>query len=228
MTLISLSDIVKSYQRGDEKTMILNHISLTISHGELLAIKGASGSGKSTLMNIIGLLDKADTGEYRLQKQRISDLNEEALANIRNQHIGFVFQQFHLLPRLNALQNVSLPLTYRHQSNDRLYENALQALRRVGMDKFAAQYPHELSGGQQQRIAIARALVGEPQIIVADEPTGALDSVTGNTIMDLFLSLHQDGKTILIVTHDESLASRCQREIILKDGQIISKGLPSQ
>lgn len=224
MPLISLTDIVKTYSIGDVKNTILNHLSLTIEAGEMVAIVGASGSGKSTLMNIIGLLDTVNQGKYLLENRDIVSLGDEELARLRNQSIGFVFQQFNLLPRFDALQNVSLPLTYRKDlSPEEIRHKALHALKRTGMLAYAAHRPTQLSGGQQQRVAIARALVGDPQVILADEPTGALDSVTGNEIMNLFLTLHQEGKTLILVTHEELVAAKCSRKITLADGQIIAE-----
>jgi putative ABC transport system ATP-binding protein len=221
--LIVLRDIVKAYQIGNAYSKVLKDISLTIQEGELVAIVGASGSGKSTLMNIIGLLDKADGGDYLLRGRNIAGLTANDLAVLRNQSIGFVFQQFNLLPRFNAGQNVALPLIYRQIVADELQERVMNALMRVGMERFAEHRPTQLSGGQQQRVAIARALVGEPHIILADEPTGALDSRTGSEVMSLFLALHREGRTIIIVTHDEHIATQCIRRITLTDGHIIAE-----
>lgn len=221
--LIELKDLVKVYQIGDVVSQVLKKVSLQVATGELLAIVGASGSGKSTLMNIIGLLDKADGGDYSLNQRNIAGLDEDALANLRNQQIGFVFQQFNLLPRFNAQQNVALPLIYRNLPVYEIEERVMMALARVGMQDFAAHKPNQLSGGQQQRVAIARALVGEPQVILADEPTGALDSRTGTEVMKLFLALHSEGRTIIMVTHDEQVARQCPRRITLADGQIAAE-----
>lgn len=220
--LIRLHNIFKSYSNKDAETFILKGISVTIYSGEMVAIVGASGSGKSTLMNILGFLDKADKGDYVFKQQNVANLDEDALASFRNQAIGFVFQQFNLLPRFSAKQNVALPLIYRHLKPSEIEERVMTALKRVGMDAFAERKPTQLSGGQQQRVAIARALVGDPQMILADEPTGALDSKTGATIMDLFLSLHAEGKTVLLVTHDHQIAAQCKRRITIVDGQIES------
>lgn len=222
-SLLALHNIAKIYQIGDQQTKVLKEVSLTVNEGELLAIVGTSGSGKSTLMNIIGLLDKADGGKYLLQGRDIAGLDDDALAAVRNQMIGFVFQQFNLLPRFNASQNVALPLIYRNVPQAEIKERVHQALARVGMDAYAEHRPTQLSGGQQQRIAIARALVGEPRVILADEPTGALDSRTGTEVMRLFLTLHQEGRTIIMVTHDEQVAAQCARRITLADGQIIAE-----
>ncbi|AHE68354.1 ABC transporter ATP-binding protein [Legionella oakridgensis] len=223
MSLISLTGIVKKYQIGHHESTVLKQVSLTVKQGDMLAVVGASGSGKSTLMNIIGLLDKADEGQYVLQGRNIAGLSQDELAVLRNQSIGFVFQQFNLLPRFNAMQNVGLPLTYRSVSSTDMKRIVKAALQRVGMESFAEHHPSQLSGGQQQRIAIARALVGEPQVILADEPTGALDSNTGKEIMKLFLALHGEGRTIILVTHDEQVAALCSRRITLADGQIVAE-----
>lgn len=222
MSLIELNHIEKKYRIGETEVSVLNHISFSVKAGELVAIIGASGSGKSTLMNIIGLLDQADAGDYRLHGEDITHFNQDQLATIRNQQIGFVFQQFNLLPRFTAWQNVSLPLTYRNISKPEQAQKACRVLERVGMRQFIKHRPTELSGGQQQRVAIARALVTEPQVILADEPTGALDSNTGKDIMNLFLELHQEGRTIIIVTHDPEIAALCSRCITLADGHIVS------
>ena len=221
--LIQLENITKTYTNGDIITSVLNQLSLTINTGEMLAILGTSGSGKSTLMNIIGLLDQDYLGEYWLfeAKTRIKDLDDQALARLRNQTIGFVFQQFHLLPRLTALQNVLLPLHYRGLSEQQSQALAIDALARVDMENMRHRRPLQLSGGQQQRVAIARALVGDPAIILADEPTGALDSQTSQIIMDLFHTLHDEGRTLILITHEQQVAAQCQRQIILTDGQII-------
>lgn len=218
--LLTLHNIIKKYRIGMVESTILKDISLTVNAGDMLAIVGASGSGKSTLMNIIGLLDKPDSGDYFLQGADVASLNDDELATLRNQRIGFVFQQFNLLPRFSAEQNVALPLTYRNVPPATIKRQVLDGLARVGMQKFAAHCPTQLSGGQQQRIAIARALIGEPQVILADEPTGALDSATGKDIMNLFLELHAEGRTIILVTHDDQVAALCNRRITLVDGQI--------
>ncbi|NSL17270.1 ABC transporter ATP-binding protein [Tatlockia micdadei] len=221
--MIALNNIVKTYTIGGVSAKVLKEVSLTVDEGELLAIVGASGSGKSTLMNIIGLLDKADGGNYLLRGNNVAGLSEDALAILRNQSIGFVFQQFNLLPRFNAKQNIALPLTYRSVAQAEIDERVAYALARVGMQSFAEHRPTQLSGGQQQRIAIARALVGEPKVILADEPTGALDSRTGSEVMNLFLALHNEGRTIILVTHDEQVAAQCARRITLADGRIIAE-----
>ncbi|CEK09188.1 ABC transporter ATP-binding protein [Legionella hackeliae] len=221
--LIRLQKIAKTYQIGGVQSKVLKGISLEVNESDLLAIVGTSGSGKSTLMNIIGLLDKADSGEYFLSGRNTAGLNEDELANLRNESIGFVFQQFNLLPRFNAEQNVGLPLTYRSMTPADIKERVMSALGRVGMANFAKHKPTQLSGGQQQRVAIARALVGEPRVILADEPTGALDSRTGAEVMNLFLNLHREGRTIIMVTHDEQIAAQCARRITLADGEIVGE-----
>lgn len=221
--LLTLHEIAKTFQIGTTRSKVLKALSLKINEGELVAIVGTSGSGKSTLMNIIGLLDKADSGDYLVKGRNIAGLNADELAALRNQTIGFVFQQFNLLPRFNARQNVALPLSYRGVSAKEIKEKVDKALDRVGMLAFAEHKPAQLSGGQQQRVAIARALVGEPQVILADEPTGALDTRTGTEVMNLFLALHQEGRTLILVTHDEKVAALCSRRITLADGQIVGE-----
>lgn len=220
--LISLTNIVKKYPMGQSENTVLKRISLGIQKEDMIAIVGASGSGKSTLMNIIGLLDKPDQGDYLLDGKNVAGLSSDQLANLRNQHIGFVFQQFNLLPRFSAEQNIALPLTYRNLPTKQIKDRVNQVLQRVGMESFANHRPTQLSGGQQQRIAIARALVGEPRVILADEPTGSLDSKTGKDIMDLFLALHAEGRTIILVTHDKQVADLCNKRITLADGRIMS------
>ncbi|MDI9818978.1 MULTISPECIES: ABC transporter ATP-binding protein [unclassified Legionella] len=222
-SLISLSNISKTYHLGGVSSHVLRHISLTVREGEFLAIVGTSGSGKSTLMNIMGLLDKADDGDYWLKQRNVADLSADELAVLRNQCIGFVFQQFNLLPRFSVKQNVALPLTYRQMQPLAIQERVMAALSRVGMADFAERRPAQLSGGQQQRIAIARALVGEPSVILADEPTGSLDSRTGSEVMKLFHALHQEGRTIIMITHDEQIALQCNRRIMLVDGEAIAE-----
>lgn len=220
MPIISLKNISKKYRIESCETTVLKNISLTINAGEMVAIIGASGSGKSTLMNLIGLLDKADTGKYMLCDHNVAELCDDGLALLRNHSIGFVFQQFNLLPRFTALQNVALPLLYRNISSTQATQQAMASLERVNMGSFAAHRPTQLSGGQQQRVAIARALVGNPQVILADEPTGALDSVTRGEIMALFLTLHREGRTLILITHDEQIALQCSKRISITDGQL--------
>lgn len=219
--LIELHDIKKSYDIGDSKTEILHGINLIIQPGELLAIMGASGSGKSTLMNIIGLLDRPTSGEYFLNGEEISGLNDNELSALRNHTIGFVFQSFFLLPRLTAEANVGLTLNYRNTPRKEVKRHCLEMLEKVGMSNRSHHRPSELSGGQQQRVAIARALVGEPKIILADEPTGALDSKTSDDVMALFKQLNKDSDTTtIIVTHDEDVAEQCDRVVHIKDGKL--------
>lgn len=222
-TLIKLTDLVKTYSLEGISTTVLKEVSLTVNEGDLLAIVGASGSGKSTLMNIIGLLDKADSGTYMLKNKNVAGLSDDESATLRNQNIGFVFQQFNLLPRFTAMQNVALPLTYRGVSAAEIKEKVLQVLAHVGMRQYAQHRPTQLSGGQQQRVAIARALITDPQVILADEPTGALDSKTGTEVMNLFLALHAQGRTIIMVTHDEHVAAQCKRRITLADGVVVGE-----
>jgi putative ABC transport system ATP-binding protein len=224
MPLIVLTNVIKKYRVDSFNTTVLNNVSMCIEQGEMLAIVGASGSGKSTLMNIIGLLDKMDAGQYVLQERLVAGFSDDELAMLRNHYIGFVFQQFNLLPRLTALQNVALPLTYRHHlSSEQISKQAYHALERTGMAARAHHRPTQLSGGQQQRVAIARAIVTQPQVILADEPTGALDSTTGKEIMALFHELHHEGRTFVIVTHDEQIAAQCSRRIVLADGQVVQR-----
>lgn len=221
--LITITDLIKSYHLEGISTTVLKKVSLNVHRGDLLAIVGASGSGKSTLMNIIGLLDKADSGTYLLNNKDVASLTDDDSAILRNQQIGFVFQQFNLLPRFTAMQNVALPLTYRGESPDIMKEKVLAALDKVGMKNYARHRPTQLSGGQQQRVAIARALVTEPEVILADEPTGALDSKTGTEVMNLFLALHAEGRTIIMVTHDEHIAEQCKKTITLVDGLVVAE-----
>lgn len=218
--LIQISRIVKNYLVSNQPITALNNISLTIHSGEMLAIVGASGSGKSTLMNLIGLLDQACSGDYHLAGQDTANLTSNQRAKLRNQSIGFIFQQFYLLPRLNALDNIALPLLYRQQSMEQAQYGARLVLKKLGMGLLENHYPHQLSGGQQQRIAIARAIVGNPHVLLADEPTGALDSKTRDEIMTLFHQLNQEGSTIILVTHDEHIAQQCSRRILLEQGEI--------
>jgi len=223
--LMSLSRIVKTYHLEGISSTVLKEVSLSVNEGDMLAIVGASGSGKSTLMNILGLLDKADSGTYLLRARNVAGLSDDEAADLRNQNIGFVFQQFNLLPRFTAMQNVALPLIYRGVGTTEIKEKVLAALEGVGMARYASHRPMQLSGGQQQRVAIARALVTEPQVILADEPTGALDSRTGNEVMDLFHALHGQGRTIIMITHDEHIAAMCRRRITLADGVVIAEAV---
>lgn len=220
--MIRLNNIRKSYFLAGQEDQVLKGIDLSIYDGEMVALMGPSGSGKSTLMNIIGLLDHPSSGEYLLNEQEIHSLKSQQLAELRNRHIGFIFQSFFLLPKLTALQNVTLPLVYRDYSHEKMKAESLAVLEKVGLKGLTHHRPNELSGGQQQRVAMARALVGKPKIILADEPTGALDAVTSEEVLDLLTQLNEKEKTtMLIVTHDEHVAQRCQRVIRLKDGVLV-------
>ncbi|MGB7300996.1 MAG: ABC transporter ATP-binding protein [Burkholderiaceae bacterium] len=218
--LIELTDCCKSYWMGQVEVPVLRDISLSVAAGEFLAVVGPSGSGKSTLLNILGCLDNMDRGRYRLGGEVIDQASSKALSKIRNQRFGFVFQQFSLVPRLNALSNVELPLMYAGVNHRQRTRRATEMLDRVGLADRASHSPMELSGGQQQRVAIARALANEPDILIADEPTGALDSTTGKEILQIFEDLARAGKTVIIVTHDSAVAARCDREIEIADGRI--------
>ncbi len=220
--LIQLDNITKIYQMGKVQVHALRGVSLTIETGEYVAIIGASGSGKSTLMNIIGLLDRPTEGSYKIRGEEVSQLSKSRLADLRNREIGFVFQQFNLLPRVNARRQVELPLFYAGVSGRKSREMALAALERVGLGDRTTHRPDELSGGQQQRVAIARALVNNPGLLLADEPTGALDSKTSAEVLDLFDELHRQGLTLIVVTHDLVVAQRAERVITLSDGRVVS------
>ena len=219
--LIEIRDLVKNYTLGDVPVHVLKSVSLDIFEGEFVSIMGSSGSGKSTLLNILGILDGYDSGTYTLGDTLIKDLSERRAAHLRNRHIGFVFQSFNLLPFKTALENVALPLYYQGVSRRRRNQVATQYLERVGLRDWAEHTPAEMSGGQKQRVAIARALIGKPRLILADEPTGALDSETSRQIMDLLSEIHRSGITVLVVTHDAEVAARTQRTIRLKDGKVV-------
>ncbi len=219
--MIQLNDVSKVYEIGNEKLYALNHASLTIRAGEFVAIIGPSGSGKSTIMNIIGCLDTADSGEYILDDQEINDYTEDELTRVRNFKIGFVFQNFNLLNKLSALENVELPLVYQGVSKKEYHQRALDALARMGLSERIHHKPAELSGGQQQRVAVARALVTQPSLILADEPTGNLDHKTGVEILELFSALHKNGNTIILITHDDKIAQQAQRRIRILDGRVM-------
>ena len=222
MALIELRDIEKIYDMGAEKVRALNGVSLEIERGEYVAIMGSSGSGKSTLMNLLGCLDTPSAGSYHLNGTAVEELNDQELAGIRNKEIGFVFQTFNLLARTDALHNVELPLIYAGVSRGERRERARRALERVGLGARMHHQPNELSGGQRQRVAIARALVNDPSILLADEPTGNLDSATSTEIMDLFDELHGAGNTVILVTHEPDIAQHAWRQVNLRDGRILS------
>ena len=218
--MIQLKDVCKFYQVGDDRVRALDHASLNIKPKEFVSIIGPSGSGKSTLMNIIGCLDISDAGEYLLDGLPIESYSETELARIRNQKIGFVFQSFNLIPKLSAEENVELPLIYQKVKRSERIVRVKEALERVGLSHRAKHLPTELSGGQQQRVAIARALVTNPSLILADEPTGNLDSKTSQEIMDMFHELHKQGNTIVLITHDNDVAKQASRSIHILDGKI--------
>lgn len=216
--MIALRDIGKSYRLGDMDCVALRDVTLDIARNEYVALTGASGSGKSTMMNILGCLDTPTSGRYTLDGEAVEGLDEGRLAEVRNRKIGFIFQNFFLMPRLTALDNVAQPLIYRGLSPAKRRERAADALARVGLADRMSHRPNELSGGQRQRVAVARALVGKPELLLADEPTGNLDSRTAREIMDLFGQLHAEGQTLIIVTHDPGIAACCRRLIRLHDG----------
>lgn len=220
--VIELHQLGKQYPLAQGHYQALQQINLSVQRNEYVAITGPSGSGKSTLLNILGCLDKADHGEYRLGGTSVQQMDEQQLARVRNQQIGFIFQSFHLLPRLTVLQNVLQPLLYRPLAQRERVERAMQLLHRVGLADKHAQLPNQLSGGQRQRVAIARALVTEPTLLLGDEPTGNLDSSTTAQVMALFDELHHQGHTIVLVTHEADIAQHCLRQIRLVDGQIAS------
>ncbi|MED3623159.1 ABC transporter ATP-binding protein [Neobacillus thermocopriae] len=220
--MIQLQSIKKSFLIGKEKINVLNDINLTIEDGEFVAIMGPSGSGKSTLMNIIGCLDKPSSGNYFLEGDDVSNYNDKELAKVRNESIGFVFQQFHLLPRLTALKNVELPMIYAGVSKQERRERAVEALEKVGLSDRMDHLPNALSGGQKQRVAIARAIVNKPKLVLADEPTGALDTKTSKSIMEQFRELNEEGVTIVVVTHEPEIAEYADRTIMVRDGMIQS------
>ncbi len=222
--LIQLKDINKSFQIGEQVQHVLQGLDLEIEKGELVSIMGQSGSGKSTLMNLIGMLDTPDTGQYFFEGQEVEHLPPNDLAAIRNRKVGFVFQSFFLLPRMTALQNVGLPLMYRGMPEPEIKTLSLAMLEKVGMTSWAFHKPTELSGGQQQRVAIARALVGQPALVLADEPTGALDPHIGSEVLDLFIHLNESEQTtLIIITHDPGVAKQCKRQLHMHEGQVVTE-----
>lgn len=221
---IELNGIYKIYKMGDTQIHASDGIDFKIEKGEMIAIVGKSGSGKSTIMNIIGALDTPTKGQYLLDGEDVSKLKDDALAAIRNKMIGFVFQQYNLLPKYNLLDNVSLPLLYAGVSDRERKRRAIEVLNKVGLEGKWRQYPNQLSGGQQQRVSIARALVGNPSLILADEPTGALDSKTSREVLDLLKQLNKEGNTIILITHDNSIALEAERVIKILDGKVVFDG----
>ena len=225
MAILKLTDICKDYQQGKEPVRVLKNVSMTVEKGDYLAIMGPSGSGKTTLMNIIGCLDVATSGSYELDGRNLKDLSDDDLADIRNRHIGFVFQHFHLLPKMTALDNVALPLLYADIPLKERRERAAEALRAVGLEARMDFFPNQLSGGQCQRVAIARAMVGKPDLLLADEPTGALDTKSGHQIMEIFRQLSRDGMTIVMITHEPSIARQADKIYRILDGELYKDGL---
>lgn len=219
--ILTMKNIIKSYNQGGEENQVIKGIDLTVNEGEFLAILGPSGSGKSTLMNMIGCLDVPTSGEYYLSGRLISEQSEHELAKIRREEIGFIFQSFYLLSRQTALQNVELPLIYAGIPAKKRKEIAREMLTRVGLEERMNYRPNQLSGGQQQRVAVARAIATNPTILLADEPTGALDQKTGHQIMDLFHELHQEGRTVIMITHDEKIAKEASRIVRILDGMLV-------
>ena len=220
--LIKIEDLVKTYITGSISLTVLKGVNLKVSEGEFVAIMGSSGSGKSTLMNIIGCLDRATSGKYFLEGTDIDEFDDDGLAEIRNKRIGFVFQAYNLLPKMDAIKNVELPLFYSKISAEERERRAMEALKKVGLEDRMYHKPPEMSGGQKQRVAIARALVNNPSIILADEPTGNLDTASGNEIMGIFQKLNDEGVTIVMVTHEPEIAACTKRNIMFRDGNIIS------
>lgn len=223
--MINVDSVHKSYDLGETSVHALRGVTFSIEKGEFVSIMGPSGSGKSTLMNIIGCLDTPSEGTYLLNQRNVGQLDEEQLAGIRNQEIGFIFQQFHLLPRSTALENVALPLKYASVQREEQLSRAEEVLNKVGLSGRLSHKPTELSGGEQQRVAIARALVNSPSILFADEPTGNLDSKTGEEVLEIFKELNEKGQTIVVITHEHTIAKQSQRTITIKDGEIESDSI---
>ena len=226
--MITIKDLHKSYVMGDSSLHVLKGIDFSVQEGELVAIMGSSGSGKSTLLNILGMLDSADKGRYELDGVAIKDLNETKAAKYRNQFLGFVFQSFNLINYKNALENVALPLYYQGIKRKERQKQALDYLTKVGLHDWASHLPNELSGGQKQRVAIARAMASKPKVLLADEPTGALDTKTSYEVMELIQQINNEGKTILVVTHEPDIAQMCKRIVKLKDGVIVKDTITEQ
>ncbi len=226
--MIELRDIYKIYGEGDAQIRALDGISLHVGKNEFVAIVGSSGSGKSTCMNIIGCLDIPTSGTYSLNGTDVSTMSEKELAHIRNRELGFIFQQYNLIPKMTLLENVELPLIYRRISAEKRHKMALDALDRVGLSDRYKKYPSQLSGGQQQRVSIARALAGNPPVILADEPTGALDSKTGHDVIGFLKKLHSEGTTVVLITHDNGIAAQIPRVVRIQDGKIISDELQGE
>ena len=226
--ILRLTDICKDYQQGKEPVRVLKHINMSVQKGDYLAIMGPSGSGKTTLMNLIGCLDVPTSGTYVLEGQDLKDLSDDSLADIRNKHIGFVFQSFHLLPKMDALDNVALPLLYAGVSLQERRQRAEEALKAVGLEDRLHFFPNQLSGGQCQRVAIARAMVGSPTLLLADEPTGALDTKSGNQIMEIFRKLSDAGMTIIMITHEQSVADCADKIYYILDGELRTGSEPEQ
>ncbi|NDG75482.1 MAG: ABC transporter ATP-binding protein [Synechococcaceae bacterium WB8_1B_136] len=223
-----LEHVRKVYGSGDTAVHALDDLSLTVQRGEYLAVMGTSGSGKSTAMNILGCLDRPTSGSYRLNGTAVEGLSADALADLRNRELGFVFQQFHLLPELTALENVMLPMVYAGVPAEQRQERGIAALQRVGLGDRLHNKPNQLSGGQQQRVAVARAIINQPNLLLADEPTGALDSRTTAEVLDLFDELHRAGMTVLLVTHEHDVAERAERIVHFHDGRLVESGAGSQ
>ncbi|WP_438864344.1 ABC transporter ATP-binding protein [Neptunicella sp.] len=219
--MLELNNICKSFVNGAEQVHALQDVSLKINENEFVAFMGSSGSGKSTLMNILGCLDTPNSGQYLLDNQDVAKLDDDTLSRIRNKHIGFIFQTFHLLPKLDAVGNVKLPLRYTDISDEEATERAIALLEKVGLGHRMHHKPFEMSGGQRQRVAIARALINQPTVVLADEPTGNLDSKTSVEIMKLLTDLHQQGQTIVMVTHEDDIAAHAQRVVMMRDGKIL-------